>query len=163
MERRNSQLAELWRLYIGDAYGIIFIDFLEKEKAINSDYYIALLERLQDEIVERRPHLNKKKVLFHKDNAPCHQSMKTMEKLYEFGFELLPHPPYFPELAPSDFYLFSNLQIMQIIAEIESYFEPKDKYWTTKILSKSLKIAIIGVSPSMATMLNNKLDFCQKI
>ncbi|QQP54963.1 Mariner transposase, partial [Caligus rogercresseyi] len=33
-----------------DAHGIIFIDYLEKGKPINSDYYIALLKRLNDEI-----------------------------------------------------------------------------------------------------------------
>ena len=29
-----------------DAHGILFIDYLEKGKTINSDYYMALLERL---------------------------------------------------------------------------------------------------------------------
>ena len=28
---------------------------------------------------------------------------------YELGYELIPHPPYFPDLAPCDFFLFSNL------------------------------------------------------
>ncbi|GFY27096.1 transposase [Trichonephila clavipes] len=55
-----------------DTYGIIFIDYLKKGKTINSDYYVALLERLKDEIAEKRPHLKKKKVPFHQNNAPCH-------------------------------------------------------------------------------------------
>ena len=95
-----------------DAHGIIFIDYLEKGKTINSDYYIAQLERLKDEIAEKRPHLKKKKVLFHQDNAPCHKSMKTMAKFNELGLELLPHPPYSPDLAPSDYFLFSDLKRM---------------------------------------------------
>jgi [histone H3]-lysine36 N-dimethyltransferase SETMAR len=120
-----------------DAHGIIFIDYLKKGKTINSDYYVALLERLKDEIAEKRPHLKKKKVLFHQDNAPCHKSMKTMAKLHELGFELLLHPPYSPDLAPSDFFLFSDLKRMlagqkfcadeEVIAETEAYFEAKDK------------------------------------
>lgn len=44
-----------------DAHGIIFIDYLEHGRTINSDYYIALLERLKSEIVKKRPHLAKKK------------------------------------------------------------------------------------------------------
>ena len=28
----------------------------------------------------------------------------------EFGFEILPHPPYSPDMASSDFYLYSNLK-----------------------------------------------------
>ena len=95
------------------------------------------MERLKDEIAEKPPHLKKKKVLFYQDNAPCHKSMKSMAKLQELGFELLPHPPYSPDLAPSDFFLFSDLKRMlagkkfcadeEVIEEIEAYFEAKDK------------------------------------
>ena len=52
-----------------DPHGIIFIDYLEKGKTINSDYYTAILDHLNAEIVEKRPHMAKKKVLFHQDNA----------------------------------------------------------------------------------------------
>lgn len=122
-----------------DAHGIIFIDYLEKGRTINSDYYIALLERLNDEIKKKRPHLKKKKVLFHQDNAPCHKSIKTMAKFHELGYELLPHPPYSPDLAPSDFFLFADLKRMlagkkfssngEVIAETEAYFEAKEKLY----------------------------------
>lgn len=90
-----------------DANGIIFIDYLEKGKTINSDYYMVLLDRLK-----KRPHMKKKKVIFHQDNAPCHKSIKTMTKFNELGFQLLPHPPYSPDLAPSDYWLFADLKKM---------------------------------------------------
>ena len=64
-----------------DAQIIVFIDYLEKGKNINSDYYMALLDRLSAEIKKKRPHVQKKKVPFHQDNAPCHKSMKTMVTL----------------------------------------------------------------------------------
>jgi hypothetical protein len=38
-----------------DARGIIFIDYLKKGQTINSEYRIALLERLNDEIKKKRP------------------------------------------------------------------------------------------------------------
>lgn len=120
-----------------DAHGILFIDYLEKGKTINSDYYCALLDRLKEEIAKKRPHMKKKKLLFHQDNAPCHKSMKTMVKLNELHFELLPHPPYSPDMAPSDYWLFSDLKKMlqgkkfqsneEVIAETEAYFEAKEK------------------------------------
>lgn len=129
-----------------DAHGIIFIDYLQKGQIINSDYYIALLERLKDEIAKKRPHLKKKKVLFHQDNAPCHKSIKTMAKFHELGFELLPHPPYSPDLAPSDYILFSDLKRMlagnkfsaneEVIAETEAYFEAKDKLYYKNSIEK---------------------------
>lgn len=51
-----------------------------------------------------------KKVLFHHDNAPAHTSMETMVKLDELRYELVDHPTYSPDLAPSDYYLFWNLK-----------------------------------------------------
>ncbi|KAL7725918.1 hypothetical protein ACLKA6_000684 [Drosophila palustris] len=112
-----------------DAHGIIFIDYLQKGQTINSDYYMALLERLKDEIAKKRPHMAKKKVLFHQDNAPCHKSMKTMAKLNELGFELLPHPPYSPDLAPSDYWLFADLKKMlrEAIADLARSLNLKSK------------------------------------
>ena len=62
---------------------LLFINYLEKGKTINSDYYMALLDRLSPEIKKKRPHMQKKIVLFHSDNASCHKSMKTMARLNE--------------------------------------------------------------------------------
>ncbi|KOX77735.1 hypothetical protein WN51_10524 [Melipona quadrifasciata] len=54
------------------------------------------------------------RLLFHQDNAPCHKSMKTMVKSNELRLELLSHPPYSPDLAPSDYWLFTDIkQILQ--------------------------------------------------
>ena len=86
-----------------DMLGILFIYYLEKGKIINSDYYMELLNRLRANIKKIRRYMQKKEVLFHQDNAPCHKSMKTMVKLNELSFKLLPHPPYAPDLAPSDY------------------------------------------------------------
>ena len=61
--------------------------------------------------MERRPHLQKKKILFHQDNAPSHTSAAAMAKIHELRFELLDHPPYSPDLVPSDFFLFPHLKI----------------------------------------------------
>jgi hypothetical protein len=69
-----------------DMRGIIFIDYLEKGQTINSDYYIALLERLTDEIKKKRPHLKKKTVLFHQDNVSVHKPIKTTAKRHELGY-----------------------------------------------------------------------------
>ena len=63
--------------------------------------------------------------------------MKTMGKLSELGYELLPHSLYSPGLALSDYWLFTDLKKMlrgkrfgsneEVIAETEAYFEAKDK------------------------------------
>jgi [histone H3]-lysine36 N-dimethyltransferase SETMAR len=106
MKRHNGQLV----LVLRDARGIIFIDYLKKGQSINRKYCMALLERLNDEIKKKTAPFEKNKVLFHQENALCHISIKTTAILHELGYELLPHLPYFPNLASSDLFLFAELK-----------------------------------------------------
>jgi len=43
-------------------------------------------------------------------NARVHTCAVSMAKIAELKFELLQHPPYSPDLVPSDFFLFPNLK-----------------------------------------------------
>lgn len=46
-----------------------------------------------------------KKVLLHRlVNASAHMSLVGMAKINEKRFELVPHPPYLPDLALSEFF-----------------------------------------------------------
>ena len=91
----------------------------------------------------------KKKPRFQQDNAPVRKSMKTMVKLNDLRFELLPYSPYSPDLAPSDFYLFADLKKMlqgkrfssddEVIAATEAYFEAKDKSFYKKCIESFKK------------------------
>ena len=49
-------------------------------------------------------------VLLLHDNAPLHKSRVAQAAIRECKFEQLNHPPYSPDLAPSDYYLFRNLK-----------------------------------------------------
>lgn len=77
-----------------DALGVIFVDYLEKGKTITGEYYASLLEQLKTKIKEKRPHLARKKILFHYDNAPAHTSNLVAAKIHELKFELVPHALY---------------------------------------------------------------------
>ena len=119
-----------------DARGIIYINYLEKGRTITGVYYAALLDRLVDEIKEKRPHLQKKKILYH-DNAPSHTSIIAQIKKHELGLKSFSHRPYSPDLAPSDYYLFSNLKRWlcgkrfqsneKVKCETDAYFEGLEK------------------------------------
>ena len=93
-----------------DALVIIFIDYLQKGKTVNGEYYANLLQRLSNEIKKKRPYLAKKKVLFYQSNASVHTSAIAMAKINELKFKLLSHIPYSSDLGPSDYFLFPNLK-----------------------------------------------------
>ncbi|GFV99304.1 putative DD34D transposase [Trichonephila clavipes] len=86
--------------------------------------------------------MQKKKVLFHQDNAPCHKSKKSMIKLKE----LRTLPPYSPETTPSDHWLFADLKRMlqgkrfcsneEVIAQAEAILRAKTNRSTKKVFKK---------------------------
>jgi len=89
-----------------DQDGILLIYYLPKGQTINADYYSPLLVQLKDILKEKRRGLVTKVVLFLYDNAPGHWALVTQKKLAYLGFQCLDHPPYSPDLAPSDYHLF---------------------------------------------------------
>ncbi|GFV03305.1 mariner Mos1 transposase [Trichonephila clavipes] len=94
-----------------DYKGTVYFELLPPNRTINSDVYIEQLTKLNNAVEEKRPELtNRKCVVFHHDNARSRTSLVTRQKLLEFRWDVLPHPPYSPGLAPSDYFLFRSLQ-----------------------------------------------------
>ena len=89
---------------------MIIIDHLEKGKTLNGYYYSDELRRLLEEIKAKRRGKLRKGVLLLQDNAPARTALVAVHIALDFGFTILPHQPYSPDMAPSDFYLFSRLK-----------------------------------------------------
>ena len=47
---------------------------------------------------------------FQQDNTPVHNSILVIDYLTKMGIKTLPQPPYSPDLAPCDFWLFPKLR-----------------------------------------------------
>lgn len=93
-----------------DFKGVIHIDYMPHNTTITGQYYAGLLGRLRESIKnKRRGKLTRGPLLLH-DNAPVHMSHVAQGAVREHGFQQLPHPPYSPDLAPSDFFLFRHLK-----------------------------------------------------
>ena len=93
-----------------DSQWVIIIDYLEQDHTINSAYYAGKLRRLHQEITRKRGGKLTHGVLLLQDNAPARMSQVAMTAATGCRFEILPHPPYFPDMAPIDFYLFPKLK-----------------------------------------------------
>ena len=83
------------------------LDFLPKRSTITGVNYANLLDQLRTAIREKRRGKLSKGVLLQQDNARVHNCKVAIERN---GYELIPHPAYSPDLAPSDFFLFPNLK-----------------------------------------------------
>ena len=93
-----------------DAKGVIMLDFLPKRSTITGVYYANLLDQLRTAIREKRRGKLSKGVLLQQDNARVHTCKVAMDAVERNGYELIPHPAYSPDLAPSNFFLFPNLK-----------------------------------------------------
>ena len=90
-----------------DFKGIVYFELLPRNQTINSNVYCRQLMKLDNEMKEKQPELaTRKGVIFYQDNARPHTSLVTRKKLLELGWEVILHPPYSPDLAPSDYHLF---------------------------------------------------------
>ena len=66
-----------------------------------------------------------------------HKSLVAMSAVHDCGFELIDHPPYSPDLAPSDYFLFPNLKKHlagkrydsddDVISAVEDFFEGQEE------------------------------------
>ena len=93
-----------------DKDGIILLDFLEGQKTITASYYEKVLRKLKTALAKKRRGKLHRQILFHHDNAPAHTAKTVTTTLREFRWEILSHPPYSPDLAPCDFFLFPKLK-----------------------------------------------------
>ncbi|XP_018564185.1 histone-lysine N-methyltransferase SETMAR-like [Anoplophora glabripennis] len=89
-----------------DWKGILLIDFLPRGQTIKADAYCETLRKLRRAIQNKRRGLLSKGVVFLHDNARPHTANVTKNLLQGLGWEVFDHPPYSPDLAPSDFHLF---------------------------------------------------------
>ncbi|GFV60578.1 histone-lysine N-methyltransferase SETMAR [Trichonephila clavipes] len=84
---------------------------LKQGETINVDLYCNQLDKLNAAIKEKRPALaSRKGIMFHHNSAQPHTVMVTQQKLNALGWEVLGHPLYSPDIAPSDYYVFKYLQ-----------------------------------------------------
>ncbi|GBP43546.1 Mariner Mos1 transposase [Eumeta japonica] len=92
---------------------------------------------LHEAVVQKRRGKLSRGVLFLQHNASVHTARVSRQALKDTGFSEIDHPPYSPDLAPSDYFLFSNLKKElrgrrfvddnQMKMVVESHFDCKEK------------------------------------
>ena len=158
--KKVSSVGKVMTSVFWDSQGVIMIDYFEQGRTINGAYYAAELRRLCQEIVRKRRGKLTQSVLLLQDKASAHTSQVDMTAATECGFEVLPHPLYSPDMAPSDFYLFpklkSNLSGTQfgsnegVMTVVNEYLEDQEEDFYLEGISKleqrwTMCIALKGV------------------
>ena len=94
-----------------DIQGIILNHFVPPKTTVTGNCYASVIKSdLLPAIKRKLPQLMRSGILPHHDNTPSHSSRVVLDTIKELDIEILPHPPYSPDLAICDFWLFPNLK-----------------------------------------------------
>jgi histone-lysine N-methyltransferase SETMAR len=85
-----------------DQDGILLIDFLPKGQTVNAEYLIPAGAVGHFEGKTPRGH---QAGFVLARQCPSHRALATHKELAYLGFHFLDHPPYSPDLDPSDYHL----------------------------------------------------------
>ncbi len=91
-----------------DYQGLIYREFL-RNRTVTSIIFVEILKRFRRSLRIRRPCLFHNYWL-HMDNASPHTAVPTKNFLLQTGTQVLPHPPYSPDLVPNDFFFYPRVK-----------------------------------------------------
>jgi len=95
-----------------DIKGIVHYEYLEEGQTINKETYLNIMRRVRESIRLKRGEMwSSKNWIIHHDNARPHTAISVLTYLAKHGIPILQQPPYSPDLAPNDFFLFPKLKM----------------------------------------------------
>ena len=111
--RQSRSQVKVMLIVFFDISGVVHHEYIPKGQTVNQHVYKEVLIHLRDAIRRKRPELwSSGDYYLHHDNAPAHTALKVRNYLAKNKVSVLPQPPYSPDLAPCDFYLFPKLKIV---------------------------------------------------
>jgi len=87
------------------------IDGVVPGQTVNGHFYVQVLQRLRNAVRRKRRDKWQVEWFLHHDNALSHTSLVVQQFLAEKSIPVITQPPYSPDLAPSDFWLFPTLKM----------------------------------------------------
>ena len=91
--------------------GVNLEHYTPRGTTVTSASYSDLLKNhLRPAIKSKRRGFLSSGVILQLDNARPHTARTKVSTITDLHFECLPHPPYSPDLAPSDFHVFGPLK-----------------------------------------------------
>ncbi|UYV65072.1 hypothetical protein LAZ67_3003045 [Cordylochernes scorpioides] len=92
--------------------GLVHQEFIPFGRTINQEVYLGIMRRLREAVHLKRPERwQNNDLILHVDNARPHTAHVVLQFLAKHSTIQIPHPPYSPDLAPNDFFLYPELKM----------------------------------------------------
>ena len=109
--RMSRSKIRVFLVVLLDWKGIVHHEFVPRGQMVNKQLYQEVLACLRDAVRKKKPELWENQTwILHHDNAPAHASLLIHSFLAKHQTSFMPHPPYSPDLAPADFFLFPKFK-----------------------------------------------------
>ena len=110
--RQSRSATKCMLMVFFDIRGIVHHEFAPEGQNVNAQFYCNVLRHLREDVRRKWPELwHAGNWLLHDDDAPSHRALVTSEFLTHNSIITLLHPPYSPDLAPCDFFLFPKMKL----------------------------------------------------
>jgi hypothetical protein len=93
-----------------DSKGLIYSHIIPRGSIVNAAYIVKVLDVFIMHLRKKRFILLEQGWFFHWDNAPVHTAASVQDWLTAHSVQVLCHPPYLPDLALADFFLFWHVK-----------------------------------------------------
>lgn len=87
---------------------VVMAEWVPSGQIVSQHYYIEVLTKLHERVRRKWPRLWGSRWILHQDNVLSHNALPVMKFLASKNITVLAHPPYSPNLAPCDFFLFQR-------------------------------------------------------
>ena len=146
------------------AASLIHYSFLNSGKIITSERYAQQINEMHGKPQHLQLAFVNRKGPVLLNNTQLHVTQPMLQKLNELGYEALPHPPYSPELLPTNYHFFKHLdnflqrKCSHNQQEAENAFQEFIKSWSTDFYAKwiSKLLVVKNVLLVMVPILINK-------
>ena len=99
-------MVTVWR----SAAHLIYHSFQNLCETITCEKYAQQIDEMHWKMQHLQPAVvNRKGPVLLRDSAQPHTEQSTLHKLNDLGYEVLPHPPYSPDLSPTHYHFFKHL------------------------------------------------------
>ena len=144
---RQSSAGKIMMIIFWDQDEVLLTDYMPRGIAVNGPHYASVIERLRSVILKKRRGKSSREVLLLHGNVPIHKCSVVQAAIRQADFVELNHPSYSPDIAPSDYHLFSNLKIFlrgqtfssadEVITTVEDYLSDLDSEFFCKGIQSS--------------------------
>ncbi|GBP05410.1 Mariner Mos1 transposase [Eumeta japonica] len=103
--------------------GVVYYELLNPSEKITGILYQTQLIRLSRALKKKRPQYYSRhdKIILLHDNGRSNVAVPVKNYLKILDWEVLPHPPYSPDIAPFDYHLFQSMAYALSEQQFTSY------------------------------------------